>query len=359
MVVDRQVKTYRQCKVLLCGAFSAYTLDSKVSGTVISLRLFLRKISADNRFLVSTLDFSSVRKSKHKRSKVLQYIHLLIKYFQQSRRADIIFLNFSPYGLSTIAPFALLNKLFSRKPLIIRLFGGKSPNTLPFILRFFTAILARHANIFYFQTHLLVNEFRKYRAAKHLPNTRIMRDQNQANPHYFPVIPTFVFIGHLKIAKGILVFIDAARDNPHYLFHVYGPNYDNIDFSKVCKDIPNLSYFGSVTHDRVDNILTSCTALILPSTMDGEGYPGVLLEAMNAGCPIIASSWPPVLELLVNTQACIVNPEVAFEINMAIKTLAEDPDLQKAMSKDLFVSRRNYDFNVIYASITNELLSCF
>jgi glycosyltransferase involved in cell wall biosynthesis len=62
------------------------------------------------------------------------------------------------------------------------------------------------------------------------------------------------------------------------------------------KALPNVNVFGT-SHD-VQGLMALSSCLLLPSRFSGESFPVVLLEAMQAGCPVIATDIGEVVEIV-------------------------------------------------------------
>ena len=80
-------------------------------------------------------------------------------------------------------------------------------------------------------------------------------------------------------------------------FNIFGPLEDLEDWNK-CRCIidtlpPNIkvNYKGAVRHDEVAGVLSKCELFLFPTY--GENYGHVIIEALNAGCPILISDQTP------------------------------------------------------------------
>lgn len=80
----------------------------------------------------------------------------------------------------------------------------------------------------------------------------------------------------------------------------------------------------------VDRILARLDLLVLPSLWEGFGL--VLLEAMAAGAPIVATTVGPIPEIVVHGETgLLVPPGSSNALASAIVSLARDPDLRARM----------------------------
>jgi glycosyltransferase involved in cell wall biosynthesis len=91
--------------------------------------------------------------------------------------------------------------------------------------------------------------------------------------------------------------------------------------------------------EDVDALLAASDALLLTSTL--EATPFVIIEAMAARLPVIASRVYGIPELVLDgTTGILVNPERSDEISGAIATLARDRDLRVRMGNE---GRKRYE----------------
>ena len=89
-----------------------------------------------------------------------------------------------------------------------------------------------------------------------------------------------------------------------FLVHFYGKVDDSYEsqFLKAINEIPNAEYKGFLNLADVSNydVLASYSAMLFPTFWKGEGFPGILIDAMIAGTPVIASEWGYNTEIIDN-----------------------------------------------------------
>lgn len=110
--------------------------------------------------------------------------------------------------------------------------------------------------------------------------------------------PVFLFLGRLLYDKGIVEFVEAAKNiklnNPKAKFWVAGEldegNPSCIDKSLLIDWIESgvIQYFGNVNDVRF--LLDKTTCVVLPSYR--EGCSRVLLEGLSMGCALISTNTP-------------------------------------------------------------------
>ncbi len=99
------------------------------------------------------------------------------------------------------------------------------------------------------------------------------------------------------------------------------------------KDEPNMNYCGILDSNHIIQTLQNYDALIFPSHYEGEGCPGILIEGMAAGIPIIASDWKYNSEFVIDGEnGYLCQPLKADDYISAIIKLHKDSTLRSRMS---------------------------
>lgn len=144
----------------------------------------------------------------------------------------------------------------------------------------------------------------------------------------------------LRPRKGIDVIINSMESILKYNHNVYLLLVGNDDISEdpgYGDRLRNLVYnlgveanvFFTGFRDDVPAILNQCDLMVLPSLF-GEGLPMVILEAMAAGVPVVASSVEGVPEIIEDgVNGFLVNPGDSKQLSNKIIELMEKPLLLK------------------------------
>lgn len=111
----------------------------------------------------------------------------------------------------------------------------------------------------------------------------------------------FLFVGHVIRNKGIYELLSAFADlNNDIHLTIVGPYNENMKnelISIAQKRKGNwISFLGNQPSDVVIEYMKTAEALILPSYT--EGFPNVVLEAMAAGCPVLATSVGAIADMI-------------------------------------------------------------
>jgi glycosyltransferase involved in cell wall biosynthesis len=161
-----------------------------------------------------------------------------------------------------------------------------------------------------------LDRFRRDRAA-----TRARVHQEFAIPDDVPVLVT---VSVLRPAKGIEVLLDAARQVPNACFLILGDGVMRQQWSELAASYgiaERIRWAGFRTD--VDALLAGCDAMVHPSLDDA--FPTVLLEAMAAGLPVIATAVGGIPEIVVDgVTGTLVPPGDASALAAAIGALLAD-----------------------------------
>jgi glycosyltransferase involved in cell wall biosynthesis len=133
------------------------------------------------------------------------------------------------------------------------------------------------------------------------------------------------WVGRLSREKGADVMLDAlAESDPRWHLSIIG---DGDEFDRLRQKAETLgirnrvSWLGPMVN--AGSLLTAFDAFVLSSRT--EGTPITLLEAMNAGVPIIATRVGGVPDVVSGSQALLVPPEQPGMIAQALSEIVREP----------------------------------
>lgn len=160
-----------------------------------------------------------------------------------------------------------------------------------------------------------------------------------------------VFLGHVREEKGVGVLLESLRDLKAQGVPVrcdfFGPIYGGAaeQLEAQLRETGAARYCGILPQHELWSTLANYDALVLPTFYQGEGHPGVLIEAMIAGLPIVTTRFRCLPELVEDgVNGLLVPPRDAKALIAALRTLAGDRDRLRRMAK---ASRaRGPDFDV-------------
>ena len=237
-----------------------------------------------------------------------------------------------------------------RRPVVLKFIGGDFAR----IYDGYSAAKRRWANATYLrcalilvQTKAIKKRFSEYNNVQWFPNTRDTRGTRESPRD---VARRFIFVSQLRMEKGLREAVDACRDLPSdCCLNVYGPIMANTDLS-VFDGQHRSAYRGVLAKEEVPRALERHDVLVLPTYWDVEGYPGIVLEALQCGLPVIATSWGSVPEVVEDGKSgLLVEARSTPAVWAAIERVIDDPELYRALCAgarrrgEFFRSRRWYD----------------
>ena len=147
---------------------------------------------------------------------------------------------------------------------------------------------------------------------------------------------TVLFVGRLDPQKGPFVLLEAAEgllatyDKLHVLLVGDGPLRDRLGAWVQERNLGARIHFAGRQAD-VAPLLKAAVCLVLPSRW--EGMPNVVLEAMAAGLPVVATDVEGTTELIQDRQTgLLIPPDSPRELAAAVTLLLSDPEQARAMS---------------------------
>jgi glycosyltransferase involved in cell wall biosynthesis len=135
--------------------------------------------------------------------------------------------------------------------------------------------------------------------------------QRSANDHKFVHAwsdresRTILFIGRLTEIKGLDLLLTAMRGMKDVRLIIAGDGEDRTALERRARELSvNATFLGQVGTPGKTQLLSSCDAVVIPSRVlaDGrtEGTPVVCLEALAAGCVIVAARAGGLADLIVD-----------------------------------------------------------
>ncbi|HEX3526434.1 MAG TPA: glycosyltransferase family 4 protein [Thermoanaerobaculia bacterium] len=146
----------------------------------------------------------------------------------------------------------------------------------------------------------------------------------------------FLFVGRLRIRKGVEVLLAALRSllaahpEARLLIAGDGEHREALERSAAELELGSaVRFFGRCGAGRVRGLLRGARALVVPSIY--EGMPLVVLEAMEAGLPVIASAVSGIPEVVADDETrertgWLVPPEEPERLAAALAATLDDPE---------------------------------
>jgi len=136
-----------------------------------------------------------------------------------------------------------------------------------------------------------------------------------------------VFVGRLAPVKGLRVLLEAllTLDRPDVRLTIVGDGPERAPLETMAAPLgARVRFTGYQSQEEVAAILATANAFVLPSF--AEGVPVVLMEALAAGLPVIATRITGVPELVDHGRSgFLVPPGDKKALSRVIETFADDP----------------------------------
>lgn len=143
----------------------------------------------------------------------------------------------------------------------------------------------------------------------------------------------FLYVGNITARKNVPALLDAfasVRDKVREaLVLVGGLDYGGGEVARRLRALGpdgRVKYLDHVPDEELLALYAGATALVYPSRYEGFGLPA--LEAMAAGCPVIATTGGALPEV-VGDAGLLVEPGPAGALAGALERLARDADLRR------------------------------
>jgi glycosyltransferase involved in cell wall biosynthesis len=137
-----------------------------------------------------------------------------------------------------------------------------------------------------------------------------------------------LFVGRLRIRKGVEVLLEALRDIRGATLRIAGDGEHRGRLERRVSELglgSAVTFLGSCDAGRVRRLLAGAAALVVPSIY--EGMPLVVLEAMAAGVPVVASAVSGIPEVVVDGETgWLVPPEEPRALRQALEEVLARPE---------------------------------
>ncbi len=243
----------------------------------------------------------------------------------------------------------LMCRLF-RRPLVLRVAGGMLHTIYADAGRLRRLLADRtfmRADLVCVETRASLEALPARDNLRHLPNSRqtpesARRDRREARK--------LLFLSKIKTTKGMRESLQACRRLPEGCeLSIYGAAHTGVDLAEI-EQYPNATYRGVAEPADVPGILAEHDLMLLPTYHANEGQTGAIVEAFQAGLPVISTPVGGIPELVEpEVTGLLVEPRSVPDLEAAIRGLIEDPERYRRLCEgarrrgDDFRSDRLYD----------------
>lgn len=268
--------------------------------------------------------------------------------------SSVIVFGSKNFGFTYGILLLLVSKAF-RKPFYIRFFGGHpAQNSLVkfSVIRLILFKIMSFADQIVVQTHVGAREFQDYLSEKIsvVVGYRPAPDLKSSQKKLSDGITRFVYVGGITLEKGVhhllAAFRAIGRDTSKIELHLYGAGSKEI--VEKMKDDIKVFYHGTVNNDCIRAALKLYDCFVFPSTHTSEGHPGVLIEALMAGLPVIVSDLSGPKEVVQDrVNGLIFKVGDIEKLASTMQELVENESLRNRLSKGALESSKNFQAELV------------
>lgn len=175
------------------------------------------------------------------------------------------------------------------------------------------------------------------------------------------VVPIrFVFISRIAEPKGVLTVFKALKelniDNaPPFAIDFYGPidpAFEDL-FKQKIEEHPSIcAYKGYLdimnAPQEAYQTLSDYDCMLFPTFWQGEGFPGVIIDAYISGLPVIASDWNMNREVIEEgVTGWIIPPKDHEALAQAISRVIKHPEQLAPMREHCYQRALEYDCDTV------------
>lgn len=287
----------KKIKVFFFANLPIQNVKASYGGATVLAFQILNYLRKDERII---LKHSPIRKSWKPKFHLIDHFLWIIKFPFVIRKFDVISFHATWDFNFTSAPMVWLWAKLMKKKIIYHFFGGHfhhQYDKLPLFLKWIYNKTILNSDYVFFETKAMINYFQDKGITniEWLPNAREALIENLEERDFQR---KFVFVSRVIPEKGIYEIVEAAENLPtDYVIDIYGPidnRYIQEEFFKGKK----VDYKGVLSPKDVVNVLKKYDIMLLPTWFKGEGYPGIIIEALSLGMPVISTEWISIPEII-------------------------------------------------------------
>lgn len=337
-------------------------LPPPIAGTSVSFQIFCDEVySHPDRLKIDVINSAPKYLGQYSlftRSHLETAQRIMRQFMEKVRHIDQVLIFGPDQFLMSMASICLNLAKLAGKPCYLRPFGGSLDRYYqglrPIVRSFFRSALNR-ADGMIVETELLHGYFSQMMGSRvhYVPGYRpVTEAEDSFGPARKPTTAPLrtLFVGHVREEKGVFVLLDslrqlAASGGRNVQCDLYGPIYGAVSqrFQQELAATPNAAYRGLLNPEQVIPTLRQYDALVFPTHYPGEGHPGVVIEAMMAGIPVVTTRFRSVPEIIHNgVNGLLVEPHHSEQLAGALHSLQENRSLLATLAERNWTMRNQF-----------------
>ncbi len=187
----------------------------------------------------------------------------------------------------------------------------------------------------------------------HVIYNGISNDYFMINPQSYNYKNYFLYVGSRSGYKNWPLALDILKKNKSFKLVVVGGSQDKDSFyKKIDKElIKQIDFRGFVTNQELNELYNEAFCLFYPSSYEGFGIPAI--EAMAAGCPVIANNTCEVFKEIAHKEI------IFFDQKKENDHILKFELLKKYNRKNLIINGLKKSKEFSWTQSTNKLLDVY
>lgn len=340
-------------KVLFFANIPVLDEERSIGGATVLAENILHFLQKENRINV---EHQQIRRFWRNKLQLIDYLIWVFRFPFKIYKFDVISFHGTKDFHFTIAPILWIWAKMFKKKICYHFFGGnfyEQYENLPKIVQIILRKTILNSDTVFLETKQLVNYFKEFNDnVVWLPNARKPEEKVKRNNKFRK---RFVFISRIVPQKGINEIIKASEIlSDHYTIDLYGPIDDRWYTPDFLEDSP-VSYKGVLKPEQISEVLQQYDVLLLPSYFEGEGYPGIVIEALSLGIPVITTIWRALPEVIQNKDNGLLVP-IKDSKNLAAAMEYFNEENYSTFQKQAEISFQNYNSEIVFKKFTISYL---
>ena len=310
-----------------------------------------------NQLLIKKIENSTIIDTHRWLQNPLVWVNLIFSLF--FKRWNNIILS-----TSSLSTFRLLRIIDVLKPSILKkitylVIGGYFPEAIrnkrykwEYYKKLKNVIVEGELLKINLQAHSKLNNIKVIPNFKDFPVLENFKDQRKS-------AFSFIYIGRISQSKGIREIIEAAKELQNrgleFTIDFFGPLENDFDFSETFmayKGFLDFQKLGRESYEYISNY----DCMLFPTYWQGEGFPGVIIDAFIAGLPVIASDWNMNKELIEEgVNGFIVPAKNTEALREKMEFVVHNQNILKEIRYNNLLKAKNYHIDVVYSRIEEAL----
>ncbi len=201
------------------------------------------------------------------------------------------------------------------------------------------------------ETDLLTKIFKEYYSLNNVHTLNNFRESQKIDKSSNNMILKIVFLSRVMDIKGVFDIMNVVSEindgSTKVKLDIYGNKSFNEDEEKQFNNLlnDNIKFKGLLDNSKVVDAIAQYDLFAFPTRYMGEGTPGVIVESLLAGTPVLTSNFPQAKYLLNDGKDSLFFKMFDKEdLKNKLLYIANNRSALETMSKEAFESGKKYTY---------------